>query len=102
MAREAKPVACSLGAAELELRRARWQALSDSALVEHGQRREGVRHVYRAEPDVERELRELVALEAECCPFLDFEVAAGGDRLVLDISGPEVAADLVAGFAKPA
>jgi hypothetical protein len=89
-----KPIACSLSAADLERRRARWEALADGALIERAQRLEGVRLVYRAEPGAEQELRELVALEAECCPFLDFSVTPQDGRLVLDVTGPEAAANL--------
>jgi hypothetical protein len=96
-----EPVACSLSAAALDERRARWQALGERALVEAGQRVDGARQVYRADAGVEQELRELVALEAECCPFLEFEVSVGDGRVVLDVRGPEAAASLVESFVMP-
>jgi hypothetical protein len=48
-----------------------------------------------------RELRELIALDGECCPFLDFRLEPGPDELVLDVTGPMEARELVASFASP-
>jgi hypothetical protein len=98
MPSDERPIACSLGAGELDKRRARWQALGEDALVEAVLTLDGARQTYRAEPAVERELRELVRLEAECCPFLDFDIARGEQGLVLRVSGPESAAGIVEVF----
>ena len=57
---------------------------------------------YRRAPEVEAKLRELIVLEAECCPFLDFELAEEGDEVVLKVSGPPEAAGVVDLFSPPA
>jgi hypothetical protein len=95
------PIACSLGAAELEERARRWRSLAERALL-HSSYQDGVARLRcRAEPAIERELRELVRLEGECCPFLDLELAEREGELVLEISGPPEAEQIVGGFAAP-
>jgi hypothetical protein len=57
------------------------------------------RQRYRREPGVIEELRRLVALEGECCPFLAFELTESEDEVALRVSGPPDAAQIVALFA---
>ena len=78
-------IACSLTAAEMPDRRRRWLALTDRALARRTATAEGVRLTFRAAPGVEEELRALAALERDCCGFAAFEVAAGADRVTLDV-----------------
>ena len=80
------PVACSLDAAALEERRQRWVALAKRALIDQHATGSGVRQRYRPEPDVERELRELVALERDCCGFAAWDLRPSGGMLELDVS----------------
>jgi hypothetical protein len=96
------PLACSLGAADAEARAARWRVLADRALTRA--ERVGAAAVlrYRGAPEVERELAELVALEAECCPFLDFALSRDDEHVVLRVSGPDEAAGIVGLFAAAA
>jgi len=96
------PIACSLGAADAEARAARWRELADTALVAAQRTAGGAVQTYRDAARVEPELAELVALEVECCPFLDFALSRDGDRVVLRVSGPEEAAEIVALFAPAA
>lgn len=42
-----------------------------------------------ADPEGERALSDLLALERRCCPFLRFEVGASGEKLELRITGEE-------------
>lgn len=93
------PIACSLNASDASTRQARWQALADTALIEHGRTARGARQTYRAEAPVERELADLIELERECCPFLEFELSRGVDDLVLDVRGPDEAAGIIDLFA---
>jgi MerR family transcriptional regulator, copper efflux regulator len=96
------PIACSLDASQMAERTERWQALAEHALISAEQTEGGVRQCYRGGVAIEAELRELVALEAECCPFLDLRVERAEAELRLEISGPPEAADIVAGFATSA
>ena len=55
---------------------------------------------YRDDPETVAELEELIRLEGECCAFLDFGLSRSGDEAVLEISGPDGAAEIVAAFAE--
>ena len=93
------PIVCSLDSGELAGRADAWRDLADSALI--GAERTATTAVqrYRRQPEVEAKLRELIALEAECCPFLDFELDAAADELVLSVGGPADAAAVIDLFA---
>jgi hypothetical protein len=96
------PIACSLGPDQLSGRADAWRRLAGRALIE-GERREltAVQR-YRRQAGVQTELGELVRLEAECCPFLAFELAEKGDELVLTVTGPADAAAVIDLFSSPA
>jgi|SRR5213592_378253 len=81
-------IACSLGQEELAERRARWHALADDGLIERVETATGVRLAFRSGASTERELRELAALERQCCAFARFDVSASRGRLLLDVSAP--------------
>jgi hypothetical protein len=93
------PIACSLDRDAGQQRQARWQALADRGLLAHGRTAHGARQRYRADPEVERELRELIELEGDCCAFLDFELERADDALVLDVRGPREADAVIELFA---
>jgi hypothetical protein len=84
------PIACTLTSAELRARRAQVAALAEHAL----RCRDGGRLVFDA--TAEPALRELVALEAECCPFLTLNLRRTGDALELTVTGPAEAAPIIA------
>jgi hypothetical protein len=92
--RDLPVIACTLAAGELPERRARWLALTDRALAYRVPTADGVRLVFSAAPGVREELRELAALERDCCAFASFEVTASRSRVTLDVtsSGDGVAA----------
>ena len=79
-------IACSLSAAELPERQARWRALMEGALAERGPSPNGVRLSFRPEPGVLEELRALAELERECCGFAAFDVRASDGRVTLDVT----------------
>jgi hypothetical protein len=81
-------IACSLGHEELAERRARWRALVAESLIERTETSAGVRLAFRSGAVADRELRELAALERECCAFARFEVRTSGGQLLLDVSAP--------------
>ena len=80
---------CTLTSDELATRGARWRTLgaADVADTTHG-----LRLSFPLQAEVE--LRELAALERECCAFARWDVTRHGDRAVLDITaeGEAVAA----------
>ena len=47
----------------------------------------GIRLRFRGEPGTDERLRELIAAEEECCPFLDMALTPTSDgELILDIT----------------
>ena len=98
---EERSVACSLGAAELEQRATKIGVIGAS-LTSHSV--EDGRHAlrFRAIQQTRHQLEEIVAAEAECCPFLDLSLAEEDGELVLSIAAPEAgqatADDLAAAF----
>jgi hypothetical protein len=92
------PIACSLAAADRERRAALVAELATDALV--GREREAMTLVLRfgTAEGVERRVRALAALEAECCPFLAIAVDANASEVVLRIAGPPEAAAILEGF----
>jgi hypothetical protein len=85
---EDKPVACSLGAVELEQRIAKIAGVGAQSLIDREV--DGDRHLLRfhAGADTRGRLEEIVAAEAECCSFLDLALAEEGGELVLSIAAP--------------
>jgi hypothetical protein len=81
------PIACSLGRDDLSERRERWQRLGARAAVEVVPTDRGLRLVFCREPGVEDELRELAALERDCCAFADWSVSTPGGSAVLEVGG---------------
>src|SRR5436190_1907794 len=79
-------IACSLPAAQLDERRARWKALADRAFLERALLPGGVRLSFLAEEGVKEELRALAELERECCAFATFQVSAERSTVTLDVT----------------
>ena len=88
-------VACFLAGHAYRARVARIQALMDQALIARERLEAAVRLRFRRDAGVEAHLKELVALEQECCPFLVFALETLPCEVVLTISGPENAAALL-------
>jgi hypothetical protein len=99
---ETTPVACTLGSGDLAARVARWQALAARAAGERGPTEHGIRLSFAAGPGVAAELRDLAALERDCCAFATWTVHQDGDRVLLDVSAgtPEAAAAIQTLFAE--
>ncbi|HEX6702004.1 MAG TPA: hypothetical protein VF101_14855 [Gaiellaceae bacterium] len=83
------PVACTLGSAKLGTQVERWDELYAEAGAERRETDEGLRVSFRRAPGVERELRDLVAVETECCAWADWTVQADADELVLEVTSRE-------------
>jgi hypothetical protein len=91
----APPIACSLSADGLSGRLARFDALAARALLERTATRTGLRVRLRDTPEIERGIRELIAAESACCPFLEFELRREDRDLVLEIMGPDEARPMI-------
>lgn len=81
-----EPIACSLTGEELGSREREWRAVARAALLERTAIHAGIRLRFRAEGDVAERLRQLIAAERECCPFLDMALTSHDGDLVLDIT----------------
>ena len=79
-------IACSLRGEDVPARRQRWQALAERGLTERAAIPGGVRLTFLAHAGVEQELRELAALERECCGFATFEVSTSPEQIRLDVT----------------
>jgi hypothetical protein len=89
------PIACSLTAADYRQRVAEAGDVAREALRERRQIDGGERLVFQETGDVRRRLGAFVAAESACCPFLAMSLQSDGGRLVLDITGPELAAPII-------
>lgn len=99
---EALPIACSLGANDLKQRLATITEIGAESLL--SREVEGGRHLlrFRSDAATRRQLKEIVAAEAECCSFLDLALEERSGDLVLSVRAPKdgqaVADELAAAF----
>jgi hypothetical protein len=78
---------CSLPGADFLERKTVWHTLARRALVAAARRAAGAVFRFRKHPDVETELRRLLALERQCCSSLGWDIVDDGSELVLTITG---------------
>jgi len=78
-------VACSLTSEGLAAQADRWHRLATASLDERIETADGLRIAFRPEPGVYDELRQLVAVENECCPWAQWTVTAGHGQVVLNV-----------------
>jgi hypothetical protein len=81
-------LACSLSPDERVERGHELRELARRALVGRDREQNAVVLTYRSAPEVEEALRDLISREAECCPFLGFELAPDDRELSLRVSAP--------------
>jgi len=79
------PVACTLTSADLAAQSQRWERLAARAMAGRTETADGLRMFFRPEPGAEEELRELVAVENECCRWADWTVEVDDAQLVLAV-----------------
>jgi hypothetical protein len=79
------PVACSLTPAGLAAQAGRWQRLIARAMTERTETAHGLRMSFRPQAGAGEELRALVAVERECCPWAAWTVETGAETVVLDV-----------------
>ena len=93
------PIACTLTGADFAARVEELRTLGRDGLVSVAEA--PGRAVLRFRPDAEirQRVEAAAAAEAECCAFLDFEVAHDGEATTLTISAPNGGDEVVAEFA---
>lgn len=84
-----KPIVCTLGQAELVPRLAEIRAFTAANLLSHERAERVLRLRYR--PEATSEVKRIVALEMQCCAFLDFEVSEAHAHVDLTITAPSEA-----------
>jgi hypothetical protein len=77
------PIACTLNAAALTDRAGAWRDVIAASLRSRADTEDGVALTFDAA--VEARVRELVALEAECCAWFEGRIARSGDAVVLTL-----------------
>ncbi len=96
------PIACSLGAGELQQRLATIAEVGARSLLSRTMHDESHLLRFRLEPGTRRQLEGIVAAEAECCSFLDLSLREDEGELVMSIAAAEnaraVAGDLARAF----
>ena len=88
MALPAQPLACSLDGTELTARLDAWHQIAARASASRVEQSRVVA-VYPNEPELRDRLRELIALEAECCSFLRFDVEERPHAIVIELQLPD-------------
>ncbi len=88
-------LACSLSGPDLIERIAAWgrvAARATSRAVEPGR----IVSTYPPDPLILRELRALIAAEADCCSFMQFKVEEGADQVVVELRVPDEMSETLA------
>jgi hypothetical protein len=91
-----QPIACTLSAADYAARAQDTGELAARALRSRHPISDGTRLVFNADAQTERDLRELIAAEAQCCAFLRMELTTEADTLILEVTGPADAQPIIA------
>ena len=91
-------IACSLTAADHRQRLADLDQLTRDARLDREPIAGGTRLTFAV--SARGRVEAFVAAEAECCPFLAFDLRIDGDRVVLDVTGPEEAAPIIAALSR--
>ena len=91
-----QPIACTLTADAFRDRTAELAELAGRVLLDRAPIRGGQRLTFAGDPATERDVRALVDAERSCCMFLEFDLRRRDDRLVLDVTGPDDARQLIA------
>jgi hypothetical protein len=91
-----QPIACTLAAADYAARTAEIADLARRALRSREPIPDGARLTFEAGAETERELRDVMAAEAQCCAFLRMDLRPADDALVLEITGPAEAEPIIA------
>lgn len=81
---EPLPIACSLDATDQSSRRRDWQGLMEEALVETAPIPTGVLMTFSATGRARTTIERLIALEQDCCAWIDWTLRDTGAALALE------------------
>ena len=88
-------LACSLAGDELVGRIREWTQVTARATSRHVEKGRIV-STYPIDEELLRRLRELIAAEAECCSFMQFEVKEGPDQVTVELRVPDEMSEALA------
>ncbi|MEN3273172.1 MAG: hypothetical protein V7636_1933 [Actinomycetota bacterium] len=91
---DATPIACTLGAGEIDVRVAEWRALL-ATVTSRVDIEDGVRLVLGSDARLD-EVARLAAAEYDCCRFFAFAITVDQRGIALEVRAPEGAEELVA------
>jgi hypothetical protein len=83
----AEMLSCSLPAKDMLDRLAKWKALAEQSLSRSGEPGRVV-STYPRSSAISTLLRELIEAEADCCPFLSFDVREYGEVIEAELRYP--------------
>ena len=96
---DGKPIACSLGASDLQPRLEEIAEIGAASLIDH-EAKDGTHELrFQADPTTRRRLEEIVAAETECCTFLDLDLAERQGELILTLAAPDGGQSVADGLA---
>jgi hypothetical protein len=81
-------LACRLSGPELIERIREWGQVASQATSRHVEKGR-ILSTYPPEQQLLQQLRKLIAAEAECCPFMQFNVEERPDQIVVELRVPE-------------
>jgi len=86
---ERSPIACTLAPVDRPARQGQFEALARD-VASWTRSEHGLRLRFTSRPDLEAQLRDLMAREQECCAFLSFTLEQVGNEWCWDIEAPHV------------
>ena len=94
------PTACTLTPEQMRHRRKTLIASLQGIEVSTEELAEGYAFIFGAKSEALMQIAQIVDMERECCPFLNFKilVGAGGAPMRLEITGPKEAKQVIADF----
>jgi MerR family transcriptional regulator, copper efflux regulator len=81
-------LACSLSGPDMIERIREWGQVASRATSRHVEKGRIV-SIYPPDQQLLQQLRELIAAEAECCPFMRFNVEEGPDEVEVELRVPD-------------
>ena len=95
-------IACTLTGPELAERRRTILDLVRKASIRTRRLPDGYSYEFQTNADTSEQLKRLVALDRQCCPFLSFDLTEAANRIRLDVTGsPEAIREIKDFFGGP-
>ena len=79
-------IACSLESADFSQRQREWREVLTGKIVDSVRTESGVRLLLRQSPDTLEALRELIAQEQHCCPWINWSLTILDGEPILEAS----------------